>query len=364
MTKTKIDVNFIKQLLIEPEKAIEPLNLVYVNNEALSISRIKKQENFEYTSNGNKISEKHELERIKSLVIPPAWEGVKITHLTNGHLQATGRDVKRRKQYRYHPKWIELRSQTKFYKMISFGKVLPKIRKRVDLDLEQKGWPKSKVAALIVRLMEETHIRIGNEQYAKRNQTYGLTTLRTKHLSAYQDKLRFEFIGKKGKEHKITLRNKKLIHLVNRIEELPGWELFQFYDKDGNKQSVTSTMINNYLHALSGSIFSAKDFRTWSASIMFFENLKNMEKPASEKQTHKNILNAFDDTAKALGNTRNVCRKSYVHPFIAEAYENNELTPYFDRADKLKQKDGGLSPSEIAMLDLIKLYKPLKFFQK
>lgn len=360
MAKAKIDIDFIKKLSFEPEKAIKPLDLVYVNNEELSISRVRKEEDFDYVLNGIPVSEKDQLERILSLVIPPAWENVKITHLPNGHLQATGRDAKNRKQYRYHPKWIQLRSQTKFYKMVSFGRVLPNIRKRVAQDLEQEGWPKSKVAALIVRLMEETHIRIGNEQYAKRNKTYGLTTLRTKHLHEYDENLRFEFIGKKGKEHKITLRNKKLIRLINRIEELPGWELFQFYDRSGDKQSVTSTIINDYLHAISGAIFSAKDFRTWSASILFFEHVKNMDAPKTEKQIRKNVLRAFDATAKALGNTRNVCRKSYVHPFIVESYEKQELKVAFDKIDKIKKGREGLSSSETVVLDLLKQYKPLK----
>ena len=358
----KNNLKFIERLLTQPEAAIESLDLVYVNDKKLPIKRIRKKKDFDYLWHGKPVVENKVLERIKGLVIPPAWEEVEITHLPNGHLQAVGRDAKKRKQYRYHPKWTKIRSNTKFYKMISFGEQLPKIRERVDNDLTQKGWPKSKVSALVIRLMEETHIRIGNEQYARRNKTYGLTTLRTKHLQAYKDKLRFEFVGKKGKEHKVTLKNKRLIKLVNKMEELPGWELFQFFDRDGNKQSVDSTMINEYLNKISGDSFSAKDFRTWAATLIFFECLKSLPKPDSEKQNHKNILNAFDVTAQELGNTRNVCRSSYVHPIVVNLYEEDKLQEYFDKAEATKGENDYFSASETAVLELIRNFQPLKTF--
>ncbi len=356
----KKNLDFVEQLLTAPEEAIESIDLVYVDDKKLPIQRIPEKESFNYQWDGKPVLQEDLLQRIKGLVIPPAWDNVKITHLSNGHLQAVGRDAKKRKQYRYHPKWTKIRSRTKFYKMISFGEQLPKIRERVDKDLLQKGWPKSKVAALVIRLMEETHIRIGNEQYARRNKTYGLTTLRTKHLHAYKDKLRFEFIGKKGKEHSVTLRNKRLIKLVSQMEELSGWELFQFYDRDGNKQSVDSTMVNEYLHKISGDIFSAKDFRTWAASLIFFESLKALPKPTNIKQKHKNILTAFDSAAKELGNSRSVCRRSYVHPFIVNSYEEGSLQEYFDKVDTPKEEKEYFSASESAVLDLIGNFKPLK----
>lgn len=191
-------------------------------------------------------SKSNDLQRIESLVIPPAWEDVQISILANGHLQATGRDAKARKQYRYHAIWNKIKNQTKFFKMTEFGQALPKIRSQVEKDIILKTWTKKKVLALVIKLMEETHIRIGNRYYAKKNKTYGLTTLRNKHVHLYKNKLQFQFVGKKGKEHKITLRNKKLIQLVIKCEEIPGWELFQFYDENGEKHHVDSTMINEY----------------------------------------------------------------------------------------------------------------------
>ncbi len=203
--------------------------------------------------------------------------------------------------------------------MAAFGKQLPLIRKKVDSDLGQNGWPKSKVIALVIRLMEETHIRIGNEKYAKRNQTYGLSTLRKRHVEVNKSNLKFEFVGKKGKEHSITLRNNKLIKMVSRCEEIPSWELFKYYDENGFKQSIESSMINEYLHAISGDFFSAKDLRTWDASVIFFETLMELEKSETKKEIQTNILAAFVSAAKGLSNTRNVCRKYYVHPMLVSS---------------------------------------------
>ena len=201
MGEKKIKPKVLKALLTAPETAVEHLDLVYLDSDKLAIQRLKEKENFNYLLDGKPVLDIDHLKRIESLVIPPAWEAVRISHLPNGHLQAIGKDQRQRKQYRYHPIWTKVRNQTKFYKMGVFGEQLPKIRKKVDNDLDQKGWPKTKVMALIIRLMEETHIRIGSEQYSKRNKTYGLSTLRTRHVQSYQDKLKFEFTGKKGKKH-------------------------------------------------------------------------------------------------------------------------------------------------------------------
>lgn len=360
MSEKKNNLEFVTQLLTEPEEAIESLQLVYVNRDDLPISRVGKRDDFRFLWNQKPVDDRKLLKRIENLVIPPAWEKVRITHLPNGHLQAIGRDAKNRKQYRYHRKWTEIRNRTKFYKMLSFGSQLPKIRKRVDQDLMQEGWPKSKVAALVIRLMEETHIRIGNEQYAKRNKTYGLTTLRTRHVHTFKDNIRFEFVGKRGKQHNITLRNRKLIRLVNQMEEIPGWELFQFYDRHNKKQAIDSTVINAYLHNISGSLFSAKDFRTWAATLIFFEHLKGFPNCTSPQQKHKNILAAYDVTAKALGNTRNVCRRSYVHPIIPRSYEDGSILPYFHRAENPEEETEYFSNSEMAIMQLIVHFQPLR----
>lgn len=338
------------------EDLISAYNLKYVYDADMPIQRSRKGYIFEYFIFGKRLREKTHLKRIKDLVIPPAWNDVKITHLPNGHLQAIGRDSKSRKQYRYHSNWSKIRNRTKFNNMYFFGQELPKIRAKVDLDLNQIGWPQSKVVALIIRLMEETHIRIGSLQYAKRNATYGLTTLRKRHLDIYKDKMRFEFIGKKGKEHKVTVRNKKLIKLVGQCEEIPGWELFKYYDSDGNKRVMDSALVNQYIHNVTNPRFSAKDFRTWAASLIFFDTLYDFKKPISSKEKEKILLTSYDAVSKSLGNTRNVCRKYYVHPGIEEAYRSNKIFGYFKKLDFLKHEEmvGGHSPSEIVLLDLLK----------
>ncbi|MBQ4820550.1 DNA topoisomerase IB [Aquimarina sp. MMG016] len=349
---------FLKQIIKTPEKVIDQLDLVYVNDDKLTILRQKKGKDFIYLLNGDILSTKRDIKRIESLVIPPAWENVRIAALDNGHLQAIGRDLKNRKQYRYHPLWKAIRNQTKFYKMSDFGKQLPKIRKQVDKDLEQEGWPKRKVLALIIRLMEETHIRIGNEQYAKRNKTYGLSTMRTRHLHVEKDKMKFQFVGKKGKKHSVTLRNKKLMRLVNRCEEIPGWELFQYYDDQGIKHSVESSMINEYLHNIGGELFTAKDFRTWGATTISFEKLMELGITDNEKEIHKNILKAYDAAAQGLGNTRNVCRKYYVHPAIISGYEDGTIDNYFDQIDNKIVPKKYFSNTEQAILKILNNYTP------
>lgn len=354
--------DFAYKLVVEPENAISHLDLEYVSREELSIERVRVKKGFLYLHRNKPLKNKKDLKRIDSLVIPPAWEGVKIASIANAHLQAIGFDLKKRRQYKYHPFWLKVRNRTKFYKMIAFGEALPKIRKRVEKDLELEGWQKNKVLALIVRLMEETHIRVGNEQYAKRNKTYGLSTLRTKHLKIFDNKLQFRFTGKRGKKHKVTLKNKKLIRLVGQCEEIPGWELFQFFEKDGKKTSVDSGMINTYLHEISGHLFTAKDFRTWAGTVIFFETLMELPETDDDKILEKNILKAFDRTAKELGNTRNVCRKYYVHPFVVQSYRERSLFPLFQEVAN-NSKSTSHSPTEKGVLKLIKKYKPLENIQ-
>ena len=218
--------------------------------------------------------------------------------------------------------------------------------------------PKRKFLALSIRLMEETHIRVGNAYYANKNKTYGLSTFRTRHVKTYKGGVKFEFVGKKGKEHSINLENKELVNLINQCEEIPGWELFKFYDENGDKQSVDSGMINQYIHEISGDMFSAKDFRTWSASKIFFETLKELTFTEEEKENNKNILEAMDAAAEGLGNTRAVCRSYYVHPKIVDTYKTGEILPYFKKIKEEKKQDyTKLSESEKAILKLIKDYK-------
>jgi len=242
--------------------------------------------------------------------------------------------------------------------MISFGKALPKIRKTVDEDLDQPKMNERKILALVVRLMEETHIRVGNEYYAKNNKTYGLSTLRSRHVKTSKSTMKFEFIGKKGKEHSITITNKKLIKLVNQCEEIPGWELFKFYDEFGEKQIVDSSMINHYIQEISGNSFTAKDFRTWAASKIYFETLYDIGYLENEKDNSKAILTAIDAAAEGLGNTRSVCRSYYVHPYITENYQNGNIVPYFDKVKDIHEENNiALSSSEKVLLKMISEYQ-------
>lgn len=347
----------VEKVLKNPIKAAEIANLIYVTDNKLTIRRHRHGKGFYYTSQGEKIVDKPSLKRFKDLVIPPAWNDVYITHLKNGHLQVVGRDEKNRKQYRYHPHWSKIRNQTKYFKMASFGNVLPEMRAQIEKDLRLKRMSKRKCLALVLRLMEETHIRIGNEYYAKKNKTYGLSTLRTKHLDIKKNKLKFEFVGKKGKKHSVTLKNKKLQRLVIQSKEIPGWELFQYYDEDGTHHCIDSGMVNDYIQELSGDLFSAKDFRTWAASKIFFETLYNFGIAPSKKEAASNILKAFDAAASGLGNTRNVCRKYYVHPILSEKYIDGSLQKEFDLLDKNVSKTKYLSSSEKILLKVLKEFK-------
>ena len=356
----KFNKNLINTIITRPEDCINYFDLTYVYDRHFTIKRYKKGDSVYYTKNNKKLKNKSDLSRIEKLVIPPTWKNVKISALANGHLQAFGRDEKGRKQYRYHQKWNLLRNSTKFLKMIRFGELLPKIRKRVSKDLTQETWTKTKVLALIVKLLEETHIRIGNEQYAKRNQTYGLTTLRTRHIHFKKNNLKIEFVGKRGKEHKITIRNKKLTKLINQCQEIPGWELFQYYDENGDKKSVDSGMVNKYIHNLSGELFTAKDFRTWAASLICFTTLYGLGVAKNEKKMKKNMITAIDFTAKSLGNTRTVSKQYYIHPEIIATYQDNSIITSFNKIDDfINNNKNDLSPIENAMHSLIKTYEPL-----
>lgn len=242
--------------------------------------------------------------------------------------------------------------------MITFGNALTKIRKKVDEDLDQSIMNERKILALVIRLMEETHIRVGNEYYAKENKTYGLSTLRTRHVKTSKSKMKFEFVGKKGKEHSITITDKKLIKLVNQCEEIPGWELFKFYDEHGEKHTIDSAMINNYIQEISGESFTAKDFRTWAASKIYFETLYQIGYKEDEKENAKAILESIDASAEELGNTRAVCRSFYIHPFITENYENGCIVPYFKKVKNIDEENNiSLSTSEKVLLNMIGEYQ-------
>lgn len=348
----------LEQWQCQPEDIVCKFNLIYTHEQELRIVRRKYGKGFNYFIDNNRVTDISILERIKKLVIPPMWVSVKISHLENSHLQAVGRDSKNRKQYLYHTQWNTIRNATKFYKMYAFGKVLPSIRKQVEQDLNKKIGVKEKVIALVIRLMEETHIRIGNAYYEKENKTYGLTTLRKRHIHKINNIVKIQFIGKKGKEHIVTVRNKKLIKLIKQCEELPGWELFKYIGDDGERRIIKSNDVNEYLYSISGQKFTAKDFRTWSASMTFFNTLCQFDRASSEEEIKKNILKGYEEAALALGNTKNVCKKYYVHPIIVDSYEKGKLNKIFNRIKRNTINTPYFSFSEKEILKLFKNYYP------
>src|SRR3954452_2165078 len=329
----------IKAILKDAEKAAAAVNLVYVSDTDLGITRVKKGNSFTYLLNNQPVQDQEELKRIKSLAIPPAWENVWICALPNGHLQATGLDKLNRKQYRYHPLWNVLRNHTKFYRMIEFGKVLPKIRLQLEKDLDLPGLPVDKVLATVVSLMERTHIRVGNNMYEKLYGSFGLTTLKDKHVQVDGTHLRFTFKGKKGVEHDIDLRSKKLARIVKQCRDIPGKELFQYFDEEGNRKSIDSGMVNNYIKQMSGGDFTAKDFRTWAGTVQALITFKELGFFDTATETKKKIVEALDIVSKHLGNTRTVCKKYYVHPLVISLYESKELKKYIDNLDSIELND-------------------------
>lgn len=334
LTKKKID-----KIINDPEKTAKAVNLVYVNDLEPGIERVRKGKGFDYVLDNRSIKDENELQRIKSLVIPPAWENVWICILANGHLQATGLDARKRKQYRYHPLWNSLRNHTKFYRLYEFGKVLPKIRLQLEKDLSLPGLPQQKVLAAVVSLMERTHIRVGNTMYEKLYGSYGLTTLKDKHVEIKGSTMKFSFKGKKGVQHEISIKNKKLSALVQKCRDIPGKELFQYYDEEGKRHSIDSGMVNEYIKAISGSDFTAKDFRTWAGtveSLMAFKELGFFETATESK---KKIVEALDMVSKLLGNTRTVCKKYYVHPLMLSLYEDRSLEKYIKQLDAIEKND-------------------------
>jgi DNA topoisomerase-1 len=266
-----------------------------------------------------------DLKRIRALAIPPAWTHVWICRDPKGHLQATGRDARGRKQYRYHVDWRACRDETKFDRMQAFAGALPAIRARTAADIARAGLPREKVLATVVQLLEKSLIRVGNEEYAKTNRSFGLTTLRDQHVDVKGSTLRFEFRGKSGKRHSVDVNDRRLARIVKQCRDLPGYELFQYIDDDGHRQDVNSADVNAYLHEITAEEFTAKDFRTWSGTVLAATALRELEKPASVAQAKKAAGKAIEAVAGVLGNTPAVCRKSYIHPAIIEAYMDGSM---------------------------------------
>jgi DNA topoisomerase I len=338
-------------------QAATSAGLRYVTDRAPGIRRRRTGAGFSYTdAGGATIRDPRELKRIKSLAIPPAWRDVWICATASGHLQATGRDVKGRKQYRYHKRWRQVRDEAKFDRLPGFATALSQLRRRVARDLAETVLSVNKVVAAVVQLLEKTLIRVGNEEYARANRSFGLTTLESTHARISGSKVRFRFRGKSGKFHDITLNDARLARIVRRCQELPGRQLFQYIDDDGTVHDVGSADVNDYLRVATGRDFTAKDFRTWAGTVLMAEVLCRMDEARSAASARKNILSAFDHVAAALGNTRAVCRSCYVHPAIVEMYEEGGLLEALPRATGKEPRQAsrqGLTRMERAVADLL-----------
>jgi DNA topoisomerase-1 len=331
----------IVKIMKDPVASAKAVNLIYTSDaETAGIIRKKKGKKFSYYKDGEKIKDKVEITRINSLVIPPAWENVWICALDNGHLQATGFDALKRKQYRYHSLWSALRNHTKFYRMLQFGYALPGIRLQLEKDLALRNFEKRKILALVVSLMQRTNIRIGNSIYEKLYGSFGLTTLKGKHVKIQGQKINFSFKGKKGVMHNVDLKSKRLSRLITKCKEIPGKELFQYYDDEGNLHCIDSGMVNDYIKEISGDDFTAKDFRTWSGTVNALIAFKEIGYAENNAQYKKKVKEALNIVASHLGNTGTVCRKYYVHPLVINLYENNSIKKYLDALEVIEENDG------------------------
>jgi len=336
--------------------AAKAAKLRYVSDTRPGITRIKTRSGFAYRHpDGSKVTDEETLTRIRKLAIPPAYTDVWICPYENGHLQAVGRDARGRKQYRYHARWREVRDDEKYSKMLIFGQVLPRIRERVDQDLARPGMPREKVLAAIVRLLEGTLMRVGNEEYAKTNKSFGITTLRNRHAKVEGGHIRFDFRGKHGIEHHIDLQDRRLARIVRRCQDLPGQDLFQFLDGDGAPHSIESADVNDYLREISGEDITAKDFRTWAATNLAAIALHELEAFDSAAKAKKAIVQAVEAVSKMLGNTPAICRKCYIHPAIFDGYLDGSLVEALKRRaeETLAQPQPGLKAEEVAVLGFL-----------
>jgi len=352
------DKRSLRSAVNDVSRSAKIVNLVYVNDKQPGITRVRKGDTFIYTDDKKKIQDPEILERIQKLAIPPAWENVWICKLANGHLQATGTDTLNRKQYKYHNRWSAVRNHTKFYRLIDFGKQLPGIRATIQKHLSLPGYPREKVLAIVVSLLEQTNIRIGNSAYEKLYGSFGLTTLKNKHVDVNGIQMNFSFKGKKGIHHRISLRSKKLAKLVQGCKDIPGKELFQYIDENGIVQNVDSGMVNEYIQEISGGEFTAKDFRTWTGSVQALIAFNEAGPFENNTEMKQKIAAVLDVVASHLGNTRAVCKKYYVHPEVVKLYEENNLEKIIAAASSnAAENTAGLAPEEKLLLKILALKK-------
>jgi DNA topoisomerase-1 len=339
----------------EPPESARAAGLRYTTDSRPGIARKRCGKGFTYIGVDRRvIRDSSELSRIRSLVIPPAWTSVWISPDPRGHLQATGRDARGRKQYRYHPKWRAVRDETKYDRMIGFARALPIVRRKTAEHLRRSGLPREKVLATVVQLLEKTLIRVGNDEYARANRSYGLTTMRDGHVEVSGPRVRFSFRGKSGVEHEIDLHDSRLARIVKQCRDLPGYDLFQYVDEHGVRQAVGSGEVNAYLKDLTGQDLTSKDFRTWAGTVLAAQLLKEFEAYTSNAQAKKNILRAVEMVASRLGNTKAVCRKCYIHPLIFDAYlDGSMMETVRQRARKVSRAVDRLTEEETAVLSLL-----------
>jgi DNA topoisomerase-1 len=330
--------------------------LRYVNDRQAGIRRIRAGSGFRYVrSGGGSVKDSISLRRIRALAIPPAWSDVWICADPNGHLQASGRDARGRKQHRYHPRWREVRDENKYNRMISFGKALPKIRRRVQRDIRRQGLNRDKILAAVVRLLELSALRVGNEEYAANNKSYGLTTIRDRHATVNGSVIKFQFRGKNGKEQKVTIEHPILSRIVRKCQELPGQDLFQYVDGKGEVHDITSGDVNDYLAEITGQDFTAKDFRTWTGTVLAALALREFTPIVSKVRARRNIVRAIETVARRLGNTPTVCKKCYVHPVILESYLDGSLVTVLRKNTEREMRNSlkRLQPEEAAVVALL-----------
>jgi DNA topoisomerase-1 len=341
----------------EPRDVARSAGLRYSSDAEAGISRRRAGRGFTYLDpDGQTIRDTDTIARIKSLAIPPAWTDVWICRWPNGHIQATGRDARGRKQHRYHPRWNEARDESKFDRMVAFAGALPAIRERTDADLARPGLPREKVLAAVVRLLELTLIRVGNDEYARLNKSFGLTTLRNRHAQTTGSRVRFRFRGKGGQQHEVGLRDRRLASVVRRCQELPGQELFQYVDDDGAVVDVASDDVSEYVREIAGGDFTAKDFRTWAGTVLAYRALRALQPADSATDARRNVVAAIRETAGRLGNTPAVARKSYVHPAVLDAYMDGRVGgALVEAAEEQSEPPAVATPEEEdAVVDLLR----------
>ena len=346
------------EVALDPELAAKHAKLRHVDDTSPGITRHKARNGFDYRlPDGGLVRDIDTLKRIRSLAIPPAWTGVWISPDPNGHLQATGRDVRGRKQYRYHPRWREVRDEAKYSKLLIFSRALPKLRAQVEEDLKRPGLPRERVLAAIVRLMDMTLFRIGNNEYAKENKSFGLTTLRNRHVAIEGSRIHISFRGKHGKHHETDINDRRLARIIKNCRDLPAYELFQYLDENGDRHTVGSAEVNDYLREITGEEITAKDFRTWAGTKLAAEALREFELFDTEAERKKAVLRAVEKVAKHLGNTPAICRSCYIHPAVLDGYLDGSLLKSLaeETRNYLAENIEGMSAEEAAVTAFLRV---------